>query len=106
MTSVFSDDEHQSSKSAEESVDEEGRRFEEREAEHLRRESEMFLERQMDEVRALADEQRKAGMLLDDGAPVKLSVSLPTTKSTLPLNNASSNANEVFGAEEDEEEEG
>jgi hypothetical protein len=31
----------------------------------------------MDEMQALAEEQRKAGLLLDDGAPVKLNVSLP-----------------------------
>jgi hypothetical protein len=32
----------------------------------------------MDEMQTLAEEQRKAGLLLDDGAPVKLSVSLAT----------------------------
>ena len=47
-----------------------------KEAENLRRESEAFLARQMDEMQALAEEQRKAGMLLDDGAPPKLNVSL------------------------------
>jgi RNA-binding protein 25 len=30
----------------------------------------------MEEMQALAEEQRKAGLLLDDGAPVKLAVSL------------------------------
>lgn len=30
----------------------------------------------MDEMQALAEEQRKAGLLLDDGAPVKLNVSI------------------------------
>lgn len=29
----------------------------------------------MDELRALAEEQRKAGLLLDDGAPVRLAIS-------------------------------
>src|SRR6202030_1279711 len=61
---------------AEEAADAESRAFEEREAENLRRESEAFLARQMDEMQALADEQRKAGLLLEDGAPVKLNVSL------------------------------
>jgi hypothetical protein len=57
----------------------------------------------MEDMQALAEEQRKAGMLLDDGAPVKLSVSLnpppvkgePVTKETKPA---------VFGQEEEEEE--
>jgi RNA-binding protein 25 len=61
---------------AEESTDRDSRAFEAREAEHLRRESEAFLARQMEDMQALQDEQRKAGMLLDDGAPVKLAVSL------------------------------
>ncbi|KAI5123087.1 hypothetical protein M0805_001443 [Coniferiporia weirii] len=61
---------------AEEAADEESRIYEEKEADNLRRESEAFLARQMDEMQALADEQRKAGMLLDDGAPVKLNVLL------------------------------
>ncbi|CAE6516906.1 unnamed protein product [Rhizoctonia solani] len=51
------------------------RALEERQAEHLRLESEAFLARQMDEMRALAEEQRKAGLLLDDGAPVRLAIS-------------------------------
>jgi RNA-binding protein 25 len=61
---------------AEEAADAESRAFEEREVENLRRESEAFLARQMDEMQALAEEQRKAGMLFDDGVPVKLNVSL------------------------------
>ena len=56
---------------AEQAADEESRLYEEREAENLRRESEAFLARQMDEMQALQEEQRKAGMLLDDGAPVR-----------------------------------
>lgn len=63
---------------AEEAADEKSRRYEEQEAENLRRESEDFLARQMDEMQALAEEQRKAGLLLDDGAPVKLNVSIAT----------------------------
>ena len=61
---------------AEEAADAKSRRFEEQEAENLRRESEDFLARQMDDMQALAEEQRKAGMLLDDGAPLKLNVAL------------------------------
>ncbi|KAF9781802.1 E1-E2 ATPase-domain-containing protein [Thelephora terrestris] len=34
------------------------------------------LEERMDEMHALGEEQRKAGMLLDDGAPLRLNVSL------------------------------
>jgi len=88
---------------AEEAADAESRVYEEREAENLRIESEKFLARQMEDMQALAEEQRKAGMLLDDGAPVKLSVSLnpppvkgePAAKETKPT---------VFGQEEEEEE--
>ena len=88
---------------AEESADNESRLYEEREAENLRRESEAFLARQMDEMQALQDEQRKAGMLLDDGAPVKLNVSLAQT-APKPDGAAKDKAAVVFGAEEDEEE--
>ncbi|KAJ1305644.1 hypothetical protein OPQ81_000640 [Rhizoctonia solani] len=56
-------------------ADDASRALEERQAEHLRLESEAFLARQMDEMRALAEEQRKAGLLLDDGAPVRLAIS-------------------------------
>ena len=61
----------------EEAADLKSRQYEEEEAENLRRESEDFLARQMDEMQALAEEQRKAGLLLDDGAPVRLNVALP-----------------------------
>ncbi|KAI1788866.1 hypothetical protein LXA43DRAFT_974590 [Ganoderma leucocontextum] len=85
----------------EKAADEESRLYEEREADNLRRESEAFLARQMDEMQALQEEQRKAGMLLDDGAPVKLSVSLAQTgqKEGAPKEKAA-----VFGQEEEEEE--
>ncbi|KAJ3485391.1 hypothetical protein NLI96_g4988 [Meripilus lineatus] len=86
----------------EETTDADSRVYEEREAENLRRESEAFLARQMDEMQALQDEQRKAGMLLDDGAPVKLNVSLApvTTKG----DGSGKDKVTVFGQEEDEEE--
>lgn len=88
---------------AEEAADGESRAFEARETENLRRESEAFLARQMDEMQALAEEQRKAGMLLDDGAPVKLNVSLAPAA---PARGEGAGAKEkamVFGNEEDEE---
>ncbi|EJF56039.1 hypothetical protein DICSQDRAFT_94089 [Dichomitus squalens LYAD-421 SS1] len=86
---------------AEQAADEESRLYEERETENLRRESEAFLARQMDEMQALQEEQRKAGMLLEDGAPVKLSVSLAAAgqKEGVPKEKAA-----VFGQEEEEEE--
>ncbi|KAG6810114.1 hypothetical protein H0H92_013256 [Tricholoma furcatifolium] len=86
---------------AEEAADAKSRRYEEQEAENLRRESEDFLARQMDEMQALVEEQRKAGLLLDDGAPVKLNVSLTAAqqKEAAPKEKAT-----VFGQEEDEEE--
>lgn len=87
---------------AEEAADAESRAYEDREAENLRRESEQFLARQMDEMQALQDEQRKAGLLLDDGAPVKLNVSLAAAaphKDTGAKDKAA-----VFGQDEEEEE--
>ncbi|KAH9947466.1 hypothetical protein B0H21DRAFT_691986 [Amylocystis lapponica] len=87
---------------AEQAADEESRLYEEREADNFRRESEEFLARQMDEMQALQDEQRKAGMLLDDGAPVKLNVSLAAA---VPKAEAGPKEKAtVFGQEEDEEE--
>lgn len=60
----------------EEEADMQSKAYEEKQAENLRQESEQFLARQMVEMQSLQEEQRKAGMLLDDGAPVKLSMSL------------------------------
>jgi len=42
------------------------------------------MSQQMDEMQALAEEQRKAGMLLDDGAPLKLNVSLNASAPKAP----------------------
>ncbi|KAH9972012.1 hypothetical protein BGW80DRAFT_1173869 [Lactifluus volemus] len=90
---------------AEEAADSEMRAYEAREAENLRRESEAFLARQMDELQALAEEQRKAGMLLDDGAPVRLNVSLaPAAPKADIAPGKDKTAPGVFGAEEEEEE--
>ncbi|KXN82842.1 hypothetical protein AN958_02116 [Leucoagaricus sp. SymC.cos] len=87
---------------AEEAADEKSRRYEEQEAENLRRESEDFLARQMDEMQALAEEQRKAGLLLDDGAPVKLNVSIAasgTKEKDAPAKEKAA----VFNEEDDDE---
>ncbi|CCM03728.1 uncharacterized protein FIBRA_05874 [Fibroporia radiculosa] len=86
---------------AEQAADDESRGYEEREVENLRRESEAFLARQMDEMQALQEEQRKAGMLLDDGAPVKLNVSLAATAA--PKSETTAKEKAVFGQEEEEE---
>ncbi|THV03664.1 hypothetical protein K435DRAFT_835728 [Dendrothele bispora CBS 962.96] len=89
----------------EEASDAKSRKFEEQEAENLRRESEAFLARQMDEMQALADEQRKAGLLLDDGAPVKLNVSLAPATSKEAGGAGKPDKATVFSQEEEEEEE-
>ncbi|KAI0088610.1 hypothetical protein BDY19DRAFT_890764 [Irpex rosettiformis] len=85
------------------SADNESRLYEEREADNLRRESEAFLARQMDEMQALQDEQRKAGMLLEDGAPVKLNVSLAPVATKIE-GGAKDKASVVFAQEEEEDE--
>ncbi|KIP05200.1 hypothetical protein PHLGIDRAFT_120040 [Phlebiopsis gigantea 11061_1 CR5-6] len=89
---------------AEEAADTESRIYEEREADNFRRESEAFLARQMDEMQALQEEQRKAGMLLEDGAPVKLNVTLAPAA---PKGEAAAKekVTVVFG-QDDEEDEG
>ena len=91
---------------AEEAADNEMRTYEAREAENLRIESEAFLARQMDELQALAEEQRKAGMLLDDGAPVRLNVSLAPggLKADAGAGKEKAPAHGVFGVEDEEEE--
>lgn len=88
---------------AEQSADEKSRQFEDQEAENLKRESEDFLARQMDEMQALVEEQRKAGLLLDDGAPVRLNVSIAGVTSKEKEPPAKEKAT-VFAAEEEEEE--
>ncbi|KZT28699.1 hypothetical protein NEOLEDRAFT_1128872 [Neolentinus lepideus HHB14362 ss-1] len=88
----------------EEAADAESRIYEEREADNLRRESEAFLARQMEEMQALQDEQRKAGMLLDDGAPVKLNMSLQAASAPKADGPAKEKPTAVFANEEEEEE--
>ncbi|CAE6451362.1 unnamed protein product [Rhizoctonia solani] len=85
-------------------ADDASRALEERQAEHLRLESEAFLARQMDEMRALAEEQRKAGLLLDDGAPVRLAISAFERKEKEDEEEKKVVvAKPVFGQEEEEE---
>ena len=88
----------------EEAEDIKSRKYEEEEAEHLRRESEAFLARQMEDMQALADEQRKAGMLLDDGAPVRLNMSLQAAAAAGQEPSAKAAAAAMFAAQEEEEE--
>jgi RNA-binding protein 25 len=58
----------------------------------------------MAEMQSLAEEQRKAGLLLDDGAPVKLSISAaPPAAPTAPAEAKPAPKAAVFGAEEEEE---
>jgi hypothetical protein len=56
----------------------------------------------MDEMQALADEQRKAGLLLDDGAPVRLNVSIAPP----PAKEAPTKEKATLFGQEDEEEDG
>lgn len=57
----------------------------------------------MEDMQALAEEQRKAGMLLDDGAPVKLNMSI--APAPVKAEAASKDVKAaVFGQEEEEEE--
>ncbi|GJJ12950.1 hypothetical protein Clacol_007197 [Clathrus columnatus] len=96
--------------SQEESADRQSRDLELTEAEHLRRESELFLARQMEDMRALQEEQRKAGLLLDDGAPVRLNVSLTSAGAKSEAAPAAPGAPGAaaplaFGQGDDEEEE-
>ncbi|KIO02920.1 hypothetical protein M404DRAFT_637636 [Pisolithus tinctorius Marx 270] len=96
---------------AEEFADGESHAYGEREAENLRIESEKFLARQMEDMQALAEEQRKAGKFLDDGAPVKLNVSF---LGPVPVDKLEPHAQKevvkgaaaVFGQEEEEEDGG
>lgn len=58
----------------------------------------------MDEMQALAEEQRKAGMLLDDGAPVRLNVSIAPASSKEKELSSKPEKTTVFIQDEDEEE--
>ena len=91
---------------AEEAADDKSRRYEEQESENLRQESEDFLARQMDEMQALAEEQRKAGMLLDDGAPVRLNVSIAAPHAKEKEKETAVKEKTVVFTHDEEEEEG
>lgn len=85
---------------AEENADRDSKVFEEREVENLKKESEIFLARQMEEMQSLVEEQRKAGLLLDDGAPVRLNVFLAPLA---PKESKDPKAAVVFTQDEDED---
>ncbi|KAF8326889.1 uncharacterized protein EI90DRAFT_3156469 [Cantharellus anzutake] len=95
----------------ERAADERSREIEARQAEHLRVESEAFLARQNAEIQSLAEEQRKAGMLLDD-KPIKLSIGGTATgagnasdanKSGLAAGAKPKVTAPVFGAEDEDD---
>ena len=103
--------------SAEQTQDANSRRLEAREAEHLRQESERFLAQQMDDLRSLAEEQRKAGLLLvgEDHGPLRLNMSVAfgetaASTSTAPAATPATGTSEkrvapqVFGDVDDEDE--
>jgi len=57
----------------------------------------------MDEMQALAEEQRKAGMLLDDGPPVRLNVSITASGSKEKDTTGRQEKATVFAHDEEEE---
>ncbi|KAI6156072.1 hypothetical protein EDD17DRAFT_1070279 [Pisolithus thermaeus] len=59
----------------------------------------------MEDMQALAEEQRRAGMLLDDGAPVKLNVSLNPAPVKMESSQKEGKA-AAFGQEKEEEDGG
>jgi RNA-binding protein 25 len=78
-------------------ADTDSRAIDAAEEERVRRESELFLERQMEAMRATQEEQKKAGLLVDDIAPLKISVQVATSKPT------EKKVEVMFGQEEDED---
>lgn len=72
------------------------------EEERAQRESQMFLERQMEEMRATQEEQKRAGLLVDDAAPIRLNVKTikQDSASGQPLGGQKG---VVFGQEDEEE---
>ena len=81
-------------------ADTDSRAIDAAEEERVRRESELFLERQMETIRATQEEQKKAGLLVDDTAPLKISVQVATSKPEKKVEDA---PKVVFGQEEDDE---
>ncbi len=96
----------------ERAADERSREIEAKQAEHLRAESEAFLARQNAEIQSLAEEQRKAGLLLDD-KPIKLSIGGATTSASAAANDTNKTGSApaakskvsapVFGVEDDDD---
>jgi RNA-binding protein 25 len=62
----------------------------------------MFLERQMEEMRATQEEQKRAGLLVDDAAPIRFNVKTKQDPASgqLPLG---SQKGVIFGQEDEEE---
>ncbi|EJD51004.1 hypothetical protein AURDEDRAFT_121442 [Auricularia subglabra TFB-10046 SS5] len=88
---------------SEREADERSRDMEQRQAEELRKASEAFLAQQMEEMQALAEEQRKAGMLLDDTAPIKLTVATTKHADVDVKKEGASGLVQAFAADDDEE---
>ncbi|PVF98479.1 hypothetical protein CPB86DRAFT_797284 [Serendipita vermifera] len=76
------------------------------EEERAQRESQMFLERQMEEMRATQEEQKRAGLLVDDAAPIKLNVLASKPLANTAVSSTQGTAPEprvVFGPEDEED---
>lgn len=75
------------------------------EEERAQRESQLFLEKQMEQMRATQEEQKKAGLLVDDAAPIKLNVALATkpAQTAAAAQAAPAEPRVVFGQEEEDE---
>ena len=75
------------------------------EQERVQRESQMFIEKQMEQIRAAQEEQKKAGLLVDDAAPIRLNVALATKPAQVAAAAQSTPAKPrvVFGQEEEDE---
>jgi hypothetical protein len=78
------------------------RQHEEEEKIALEKESEEFLQRQMEEMAELEAKQRAAGMLFDDAAPVKLSAPAAPIKIEAPKPKAKPAV--TLGGDDEEEE--
>jgi RNA-binding protein 25 len=73
------------------------------EEERAQRESQMFLERQMEEMRATQEEQKRAGLLVDDAAPIRLNVKTIKQDSASGHPPLGGQKGVVFGQEDEEE---
>jgi len=82
-------------------ADTDSRAIDAAEDERVRRESELFIEREMEAIRATQEEQKKAGLLVDDTAPLKISVQVAMSKPN--EKKVEDTPKVVFGQEEDED---